>query len=217
MRYIKRLPKPNILVKKEEEWLKKFLEKRKTNKKFRPANSTYRHDEIYSLLCTMSKYKCFYCEQTLKGIKKEIEHHIEIQCDATLAFDWDNLNLSCAGCNAKLTHKVIPISDALQPCIDSDDEIEKHISFNNEQIYDLTTKGDLTIKKYKLDRENLDYLRLKELQTFKDTYNVLLRKAMREKRTTLSPNEYEILKEFARKHKPFSFMFKVLLKKEDIL
>ncbi|OQX80987.1 MAG: hypothetical protein B6D64_02470 [Bacteroidetes bacterium 4484_276] len=62
MIHINRLPKPDILTRKEKEWTEKFL----ASDKKRPDNSKYGHKEIRTQLNSMSYHKCFYCERKLK-------------------------------------------------------------------------------------------------------------------------------------------------------
>ena len=147
MRHIERLSEPEILKKNKEKWTEKFI----NSGKARPPNSQYGHFEIREKLDTMSFHKCFYCEKKLKGERKEIDHYIEIAERKDLTFDWNNLYLSCSFCNAKESNKSIPNSETLNPCIVSDTEIMKHLTFNDEQITAVSgsEKSFKTIQKYK--------------------------------------------------------------------
>jgi len=213
MRYIKRYEKPKILETKQKEWTDKFIESQAT----RPDNSKYGHKDIKDLLFTMSHNKCFYCETILKGTVSEIDHYIEISENKQLAYEWENLYLSCENCNNKISNKNITVTETLNPCIDSDSEIEKHIYFEDELITFLTEKGELTIKKYKLSSTNLDYLRLKELQRFKNILLDFKNKQISESRKSLIKKEIEILKRFIRPDNSFSLMFKNILAKHKII
>ncbi len=215
MRYIERLPKPDILVRKEKEWLKNFL----ASGKKRPDASKYRHKKILSALNAMSFHKCFYCEKELKGVSSEIDHFIEVAEDKKLAFEWTNLYLACDNCNNKSPNKTIPTTDVLDPCKDSDPQITEHITFEDEIICAVnnSVKGLKTIQKYKLDTEQLDYLRGKRLQVFYKIINGMRKKAMEDGQKVLNQKDLEKLKAFANKDKPFSLMFENLLQDMGLL
>jgi hypothetical protein len=214
MRHLERLPKPNILTRKEKEWTDKFIESGKT----RPDNSKYGHKDIITDLNAISFNKCFYSEQKLKGIPREIDHHIEVSERNDLAYDWDNLYLSSTECNNKLPNKTIPVNDVLNPFTNSDEEIEVHLTFEDECI---TAKngsalGLITIKKYRLDSQNLDFLRSKKLREFEQVYIQILKNQNIENRVILTNEEKEILHRFAQPDHSFSLMFRLLLKKHNL-
>jgi uncharacterized protein (TIGR02646 family) len=212
MRYIERKPEPFILNQKKDEWTDKFI----ISGKIRPENSKYGHKEIKNLLFAMSHNKCFYCETILKGKLSEIDHYIEVAEDKSLAFDWSNLYLSCDNCNNKLPNKTISVLDTLDPCLDNDDEIQKHIKFEDEQISFLTKKGELTIQKFKLSSERLDYCRMKELKVFHKVLIAIIKKVSNEKRVCMDTKEIEILKRFSRSDYSYSLMFKNILDDNNI-
>lgn len=212
MRYIKRLSKPEILEQKEQEWTDKFLKSGKD----RPDNSKYGHDDIKSVLFTMSHHKCYYCEQVLKGSKQEIDHFIEVKERKDLAYAWDNLYLACENCNNKLPNRDIAVTEVLNPCVDSDEEIMSHLTFENEQIIFLTPKGESSIKKYKLSSEKLDFLRGKFLIAFYKKLSHLHNLRATENRK-LTLEETKSLQEFAQIDRPFSLLFKIILKKYGLL
>ncbi len=212
MRYIKRFDKPNILVEKQKEWTEKFIDSGKD----RPDSSKYGHSEIKSSLFAMSHNKCFYCETVLKGQNSEIDHYIEVSEDKNLAFEWNNLYLSCSLCNKKLSNKTISASTALNPCLDADSEIQNHIEFEDEQISFLTEKGELTIKKYKLSSEKLDWSRMQELKKFNNLLNIIKNRKQLENRDKLTTDEIDSLKRFARSDYPYSMMFYSKLQKCNI-
>jgi uncharacterized protein (TIGR02646 family) len=211
MRYIKRLLEPKILIQKKNEWTEKFLASGKT----RPDNSKYGHKDIKAILFTMSHNKCYYCESLLKGKMKEIDHFIEVSENKHLAFEWANLFLSCDNCNDKIPNRNISVNDVLNPCEDTDDEIEKHICFDGEQITFLTGKGDNTIKKFRLSTERLDYLRMKQLRIFTEKL-ITIQKLMIQDGRKMSETEKENLKRFAKADNSYSLMFAKYLKKHNI-
>ncbi len=212
MRYVKRLSEPENLKERKEQWLQDFL---KSGQK-RPASSKYAHPKVREQLNAMSHNKCFYCETLLKDEPKEVDHHIEVSCDKTLAFEWENLYLSCKKCNAKVNHADIPIDTVLDPCKDTNATIKAHIDFENEVIVakDNSQKGLKTIQKYRLDTEHHDYHRMKKLREFDDT----LRKMLPTKGYKhLTDQELAILKRFAQENQPYSLMFSICLEKYGLL
>jgi uncharacterized protein (TIGR02646 family) len=213
MRYIQKFSEPDILKNKKNEWTKNFIESQKN----RPDSSKYGHNEIKNKLLTISHNKCFYCESLLKGSTKEIDHFIEVAEDKTLAYEWENLYLSCDNCNDKIPNKDIPVKDVLDPCKDYDDEIRKHISFEDEQITYYSDKGEKTVKKFKLSSEKLDLLRSRELSNFKKILLALKDKQIKESRKGLTEDEKNILKRFSKSDHSYSMMFSEQLSKHNII
>jgi uncharacterized protein (TIGR02646 family) len=203
---IQRLPEPQILIDKKKEWLDAFL----ASGKKRPDSSKYAHEMIRNDLNSMSYYKCFYCETKLKGASKEVDHHIEVSVDKSKAFEWTNLYLCCEHCNKKLSHHSIAVHDALNPCKDTDADMEAHLTFEDELITPNHNSelGLKTIQKYRLDSELLDHKRLKYINLFK----TLLIQILREKRS-ITQAEREAIESFKRIDNAYSLMFKVLLQK----
>ena len=212
MRHIHRYDKPEILKRKQAIWTSDFVLSTKT----RPDTSKYRHKEILADLLTMSGQKCFYCEKLLKGKANEVDHHIEVSINKSLAFEWTNLYLACDNCNDKLDHRKIPIAEALDPCRDNDEEISEHIYFKNEMIVakDNSSKGNKTIKKYRLDSLYAEFLRMRELQKFADKYDEITVKCANEERV-LCKDDIETLKDFTHDNSSFSKMFKDKFKRLD--
>ncbi len=203
MRHITRLPKPDILVEKEQEWLTKFL----TSGKNRPDNNKYGHDEILDALKQSSHHKCFYCETLLKGISKEIDHYIEVSIDKTKAFEWENLYLACENCNNKKNNNQISVDDVLNPCVDTNEEIQKHIYFDKELIFFNTDKGKLTIQKYGFDKPEKDYLRMKKIDEFKDLLLKIKDKMIEKRKSKMSNKQKQKLKQYISPQNEYSLMF----------
>ena len=214
MRHLERLPKPDKLIQKEKEWTESFIE----SGKLRPDNGKYGHKDILADLNTISYYKCFYSEQKLKGIPKEIDHHIEVAERKDLAYDWDNLYLSSTICNNKLPNKTISVNDVLNPFTNSDEEIEAHLTFEDECITakDGSKLGFDTIKKYRLNSELLDSLRGKQLIMFYKVLDIVRQNQVKEQRDVFSQDEKEALCRFVQPDYSFSLMFRLLLKKHNL-
>ena len=207
---LKRLQEPSILAEKKEQWTQKLLADRATKPGARPHSSQYAHKEIVDALAAMSSHKCFYCEQSTKGGNHEVDHYVEVAIDPSRAFVWENLYLACKECNDKL--KGIAASDCLDPC-DPDVRPGEHLIFDDEQIRPRndSPRGASTIKKYRLDREDLDLKRSKRLKLFLKTYIKIKDCMIAEKRLEVSEAEKEILRSFRYASQPFSLMFTVYL------
>jgi len=211
MRGLIRLPEPQILTVRKTVWLTNFL----ASGKSRPDSNKYAHDQIKTQLNSMSYNKCFYCETKLKGQAKEIDHHIEVSIDPTLAFEWENLYLSCDSCNNKIPHSAISINDALNPCTNTDNEIKEHITFNEELIEPRNNSpfGLKTIQKYRLDSEVLDSRRLKSLKVFLVLLNTIRKSQIQESRNYLTNNEIDALHRFKGIDNSFSLMYTIIIEK----
>ncbi len=214
MIHLERLPEPEILIRKKAEWLKKFLESGKD----RPESSTYGHKDIRAQLYSISYNKCFYCERKLSEKESQIDHYIEVANAAgkDLAFEWNNLFLVCDNCNKKVPHNAIPVENALNPFVYSNDEIEQHITFDVEiiRIKNNSEIGAKTIQKFRLDK--LEHIRLQFYREFTEQYTKILKRTKTENRE-ITEDEKEQLKSFSYPDHPFSLMFKVILRKENLL
>lgn len=126
--------------------------------------------------------------------------------------------MSCENCNGKIPHQIIPVTEALNPFLDTDQEIKKHLTFEDEQI---TMKpdsilGSKTIQKFRLDSPSLDMLRLKQIKIFQQCCISVQKNMILEGRNKMSEKELESLRSFANPDKSFSLMFEILLEKMQI-
>lgn len=214
MRGLQRLPEPQNLIDKKSTWLTKFI----ASGKKRPDSSKYAHNLVKTQLNSMSHNKCFYCETKLKGKPKEIDHHIEVSVDKTLAFEWTNLYLSCDNCNNKIPHSTIPINEVLNPCTNTDNEIKEHITFNDELIEPRNNSqlGLRTIQKYRLDTELLDTRRLKSLKIFYKLICEIRKNQVKENRNTLTEEELNAIHKFKMPNHSYSLMFDIVIEKHNL-
>jgi uncharacterized protein (TIGR02646 family) len=214
MRHIERLPKPAVLKEKDAEWQEKYDRKLTIDPHARPDNNKYAHKEIKDALYSMSYGKCFYCETKLSSGNKEVDHLIEVSIDHGKAYDWENLYLACSNCNDKIDHVTIPVTEALDPCRDSDEEIQRNITYIDELISAVhgSQKGLNTIKKFKLNTELLDMRRgqwlKKLLKTVADIEGVMIA----EGRKTVTDAERMTLFRYMSPDQPYSLMSEVYLK-----
>ena len=73
-------------------------------------------------------------------------------------------------------------------------------------------KGELTIKKYKLDREELDFLRIKQLRKVDEVIEDIDSAMISSGRSTMNDDEKERLLSFTVSTQPFSYMCEVYLR-----
>lgn len=214
MRHIDRLPMPAILREKQDEWQARYEEKLVENPKARPDSSKYAHKEIKDTLYAMSYGKCFYCETKLSGGNKEVDHFIEVAIDHSKAYEWENLYLTCSNCNDKIDHAAIPVAEALDPCRDSDVEIQQNITYVDEQICAVldSRKGLNTIKKFRLNTELLDMRRGQWLNKLLKTVTEIQERMIEEGRKTVTDAERKSLLRYTLPDQPYSLMSEVYLK-----
>lgn len=207
MRHINRLPEPDILRQKGSQWLADFLESGKK----RPDSSKYAHENIKQSLESMSHTKCYYCECSLKEFGEEVDHHIEVTVDKTLAFEWTNLYLSCPDCNKKIAHDTIPVEDALDPLVDTDDEIKKHLTFVEDTIIEVNSsvKGQKTIQKYRLDSKIQDNRRQRQLNKLLKT---ILKCFEKGGISGLTEQDKESIRRYTYPSSPYSYMCECYLR-----
>jgi len=205
MRHIKRLPVPQILSDRGNLWLQAMIDKNL----LRPDPSKYGNPAIRRDLNSMSSTKCFYCETNLKGLIKEIDHFIEVKVNRDLSYIWENLYLACTNCNDKFDENVISTNACLNPCIHSDEEIQQELTFIDEVILPRNNSqmGRLTITKYRLDTESLDFLRMKQLQIVTKLVITILQANSGK----LPEAERTILRHYMQRETQYSLMFKVYI------
>lgn len=214
MRHIKRFPEPAILKEKQTEWQKKYNAKLDADPHARPDSSKYAHKEIKDTLYAMSYGKCFYCETKLSGGNREVDHFIEVAIDHSKAYEWDNLYLSCSNCNDKMDHNAIPVTEALDPCRDSDEVIQQNITFVDELISAVpgSAKGLNTIKKYRLNTDLLDMRRGQWLKKLLKTVADIEAVMIEEGRNKVTDSEKKTLLRYMSPDQPYSLMSEVYLK-----
>jgi uncharacterized protein (TIGR02646 family) len=228
MRYIARLSKPQILEEQQELWTKKLLQEqekldkkneldnKEKKEKAKTNHKAYGHDDIRTQLNDMSFYKCFYCEQLLKGVYQEIDHYIESSERLDLTYDWDNLYLACENCNTKKTNKEIPVENALNPCKHTDQEIAQHLTFEEEFVISRTDFGAETIKKFRLSTPFLDNQRAMVLKKLYQVERQIHKNQIQEGRKEMTEEEKAALRLFGQPDRPFSLMFRIWLNKNSL-
>lgn len=212
-----RLPEPAILSENKTKWLDTFRRALMVNSKTRPNPRQYGHSDIRDTLRAMSFHKCFYCECKLGEHEDEVEHYLEVAEQPDLAFDWQNLFLSCRECNRrKRPNYQIPVGECVHPC-DSTDSPANHLYFDNYFDNEFirpkggSSKGAKTIQKYCLDRDELNYRRVKHLQQLERLLRQLQTLRLGEGKRPLSERKKEVIAHFQQPDHAFSLMFSIYL------
>jgi hypothetical protein len=164
----------------------------------------------------MSFHKCFYCEQSTQHAP-EVDHYIEVAERPEHAFEWENLYGSCRECNDKIPSSAIAACDCLDPC-DPNVHPAEHLTFQGELIRARadSPSGRATIKKYKLDRAELDLKRLRQLNYFLTALTRIQKRMIAEGRRRMTEDEKEILRGFREPSQPFSLMFTVYVERAGL-
>jgi uncharacterized protein (TIGR02646 family) len=162
-------------------------------KKFSFSNKIYGDSSVKQALILAQHKKCCFCERLI-GYSGDIEHFrpksaycqtngrkIERPGYFWLAYNWDNLYLSCNDCNQRQKKNLFLLADpsTRAQLKNNDITLEKplfvnpghedpsqHIGFRGEVPYAVpeSIKGEPTIKMLKLDRDDLNEWRLKHLR-----------------------------------------------------
>ncbi len=157
----------------------------KTGKK-KFSSDIYAHEDIKPALIEIQNGKCCFCESRITHITYgDVEHFRPKKAWTTisnrkynypgyywLAYDWDNLFLSCQLCNQRYKRNMFPLVDESKRTFDHtcnlDDEEplfvhpeklapEDHITFEGAfiKVKDGSLKGEATIKSLDLERIEL--------------------------------------------------------------
>jgi uncharacterized protein (TIGR02646 family) len=207
-------PAPAILEEKAAAWTAKYLAERTADPHKKPDPRCYGHPRVRVELRRMSGHKCFYCERILTEREQEVDHHIEVAERPEEAFAWSNLYLSCGSCNrSKAPNKIDPVASCVDPCAPSVAP-ERHLLFDDERIAprDDSPSGLRTIRKYHLDRDDLNLARLRALQELSNAVIAVLTKANGEGRKP-SDDERSLIRAYASPTRPFSLMMRTKLRR----
>jgi uncharacterized protein (TIGR02646 family) len=171
----------------------------------------YGHATVKAALITAQHKKCCFCESKI-GEDGDVEHfRPKAGCRQTtkgpllrpgyywLAYDWDNLLLSCSACNQRHKRNLFPLTNPDQRARSHTDDVgleaplflhparhnpEEYISFRKEIPFaiDGNASGKATIKALGLDREILNEVRRDRLDVL-----ITMRKVI-EQEANLSTN-----------------------------
>ena len=146
--------------------------------------------------------------------EQEVDHHVEVAERPQDSFSWENLYLSSKPCNQdqkpNATHLVTDCLDSCAPGVAPN----KHLIFIGESIVtrDDSPTGQATIRRYNLDRGDLNGARLKALQELSDAVIAVLTRAHDEGRK-VSADERSLIRAFSSSTRPFSLMMRAKLRR----
>jgi uncharacterized protein (TIGR02646 family) len=162
----------------------------------------YGHDEVKQSLIAAQHGKCAFCERMIYD-DGDVEHFRPKAacCQGSrarmlrpgyywLAYDWDNLLLSCSACNQRSKRNQFPLVDTSKRARSHHDDIsleqphfihpahvdpELYVSFDKEVPYaiDDNPSGIVTIRALRLDRKALNVARGRYLNMLIQLRNVL--------------------------------------------
>ena len=169
-------------------------------------SSIYGDSTVKEPLETIQNFKCCFCESKYKHITSGDVEHFRPKAAYTqgrggaftfvrpgyfwLAYEWDNLLVSCEVCNQRKKGNYFPIKNRIRRCQDQTYDYnqeepwfinpslidpEYHISFYKEVPTHITHEGAKTIDFLGLDREELNEMRrksLNDLKALEDSYLV---------------------------------------------
>lgn len=171
-------------------------------KKFNFSSDIYGHSSVKAALIVVQHQKCCFCER-LVGEDGDVEHfrpksaYVQKKGGKLnrpgyywLAYNWDNLYLSCSACNQRQKRNLFPLVD---PSTRADshlkdirleepifvnpgvDEPSEHLRFRGEVLHLVSNspKGKATIQALNLNRNLLNEARLKHLQKLKTLHQLL--------------------------------------------
>ncbi|MGA6117049.1 hypothetical protein [Sphingobacterium anhuiense] len=172
-------------------------------------SNIYAHNDVKDVLIRTQNHKCCFCESRVTHISDgDVEHFrpkaawSEVAVDGTLslikpgyyflAYDWDNLMLSCLMCNQRIKKNNFPLlNEGFRRVVNHNYEVtrelpvfinptledpEIHITFYEDSPRGISLRGQRTIEYLNLDRYSLNEARkekLKDLFTYKDILNVI--------------------------------------------
>lgn len=172
---------PQILKDKGKKWTDDFTAKREANSKHKNSwikDKINYHDEFVSALEKLTDFHCSYCDKyPLDGRAKsdnQIDHFQPISKPSFyhLVYEWNNLYLSCAGCNKS---KLAQYSDLiLRP--DVEDYIASEYFFfdtgtgeilvNEINGTEKSERAKETIKVFKLNHPSIIKFRLRAIRNY---------------------------------------------------
>ncbi|MES1160423.1 MAG: hypothetical protein ABUM51_06690 [Bacteroidota bacterium] len=171
-------------------------------REFKFDNSIYGHPDVKTALRLYQEGKCCFCEAKIEHISYgDVEHYRPkagwIQGEEKLnqpgyywlAYDWDNLLLSCQICNQRHKKNFFPLLDATKRALSHEYNLEEEspvfikpdeedpevfIEFKEEIPFpvDDSLRAKTTIEKLGLDREALNERRREKLGLIRDIYNL---------------------------------------------
>lgn len=160
MRKLNKSAKPSVLATNEELWTQAYV---KSPAEDRPKHERWRHPDIKDGLHAETSGKCAYCEGVVGDVSyPHVEHIVPKVAHPELAHRWHNLTWACEVCNGNKREYYDKDYPVLNPYVD---DIHDHIMFHGGFISQHfgAERGEITIKKLKLNRPDLVYARAERL------------------------------------------------------
>jgi uncharacterized protein (TIGR02646 family) len=241
-------PIPRILVNegvtKRNEHINDFLANqaeyrlsRKKSKKFNFDKGIYADSTVRTELERIQKNKCCFCESKFKHVSSGDVEHFRPKAEYSqghgnqlcrpgyfwLAYDWDNLLVSCEVCNRREKGSYFPLKNPIRRFIDHNSNIhleepwfinpslidpEMHITFHNEIPKHITFEGAKTIEYLSLDREELNEIRYEKLNFLKSLEETYLDVIGSEYENTVRERFFRHLREIIYQNGEFKSMVK---------
>lgn len=160
--------KPEILTANAHTWREEllgYIERGETPSQ--SLKNKYNHSSIKESLREESNSKCMYCESGIKHITPEHIEHIKPKSKfPELAYEWDNLGLSCPVCNMNKSDLFDTECAFINPYDDSPDEFLMAVG---PLIYARPGKprGEITEKVIKLNRTELVEKRIERISAIR--------------------------------------------------
>ncbi len=175
-----------------------------TNKeKFDFASSIYAHESVKETLIKAQHQKCCFCERII-GKNGDVEHfrpkgaYQQAQGESLkypayywLAYQWENLYLSCSSCNSRHKKNLFPLQDPSKRATNHNQRItkesplfidcgkenpEEFIGFRAEYAYaiDGNSRGEITIDYLDLNSDDLIESRRQRLNDLRELNKILV-------------------------------------------
>ena len=232
---------PNILQTKGKDETENLIKEYENGKiKFKFDDKIYRNEEIKKKLREIQFNKCCFCEQKIefghiehyrpkRGYKQDQnEKQLTKPGYYWLAYDWDNLLLSCPTCNSSYKKNYFPLKDPSKRAMSYKDDITKeepliinpakedpedYIEFYGTSIRakNGNQKGKETIKTTGLDRPFINEDKLEYYRICKELYQSILDlDENNQKRIRM----IKLLEQYSQEDKKYSLMIKCAIRDE---
>ena len=164
--------------------------------------SIYSHESVKQALIEAQHGKCCFCERLI-GTDGDVEHFRPKQAYKQangerlqrpgyywLAYEWDNLYLSCPACNQRHKQNLFPLKNPINRAINHKQDIaqeeplfidpgkenpEEFIGFRGEVAFAINgnRKGQATIDSLRLNQRSLPEARLQKLQLLRQLHQIV--------------------------------------------
>ncbi len=172
-----KLAEPQVLIDNKAQWTTQLLGHIARNEKVPPSlSNAYNITEVKDNLRSESNNKCMYCESTVGHISYEHIEHIKPKAKTKfpqLAYEYDNLGLSCPKCNMNKSDTYDVNNTFINPYVDNpSDHFVSYGAFVWAKSAD--NRAKLTEIEIELNRPELLETRGERLKTIRglvDSYN----------------------------------------------